>query len=324
MMTTTAITFLLGSVSTLYLLLYLLSHTPRKSFDEELKFKSIDDDGKVVTGQLKNILDDKDDDKKGVDGDIELSVVVPSYNETARISVMLTETIEFLRKNYGNRWEIIVVDDGSQDGTAEFCLEFIRKNFKFVTHQFRVVKLLKNRGKGGAVRHGMIHVRGKYGLFADADGASKFSEVTKLIQALKDNNSKNGVIAIGSRAHMVNSEAVVKRSFIRNFLMYGLHMLVYLFGIRSVRDTQCGFKLFDKKAICNIFPNVHTEGWIFDVEVLLLGLKKGIPIIEIPISWHEVGGSKMVLSRDSIAMAKDLVVIRLAYLLHIYGDRVTY
>ena len=100
--------------------------------------------------------------------------------------------------------------------------------------------------------------------------------------------------------------------------MYGLHALVFVFGIRDVRDTQCGFKMFNFEAVKNIFPHMHTERWIFDVEVLLLGEIQKFNMKELPVNWQEIDGSKVDLARDSIAMAIDLVVTRLAYLLGVY------
>ncbi|CEP62493.1 dolichyl-phosphate beta-glucosyltransferase LALA0_S05e06876g [Lachancea lanzarotensis] len=310
-------TFLVVVLSSLYVVVLILSHWPRKPFAEELLYRSNGFQGDEISGQLVSVKDSEEN----VDG-IELSVVVPSYNEVGRILVMLTDAIEFLQKKLENKWEILIVDDGSRDGTSEYCLKLAHSTFKLQPGQLRVIKLGKNRGKGGAVRHGMLHIRGNFGLFADADGASKFSDCEKLLGAIKksDENGK-GAIAIGSRAHMVNTDAVVKRSFVRNFLMYGLHTLVFVFGIRSIKDTQCGFKLFNRPAILQIFPYLHTEGWIFDVEILILALKKQIPIKEVAISWHEVGGSKMELARDSINMAKDLVTIRLAYIMGIYSGK---
>ncbi|XBW34764.1 hypothetical protein QEN19_000331 [Hanseniaspora menglaensis] len=119
---------------------------------------------------------------------------------------------------------------------------------------------------------------------------------------------------------MVDSDSVVKRSFIRNLLMYGLHSLVYVFGIRDIKDTQCGFKLFNRRSMNLIFPFMRTERWIFDVEILILALRKSCEIHEVPINWHEVDGSKVDLATDSIKMAIDLVVIRLAYMFGIYRD----
>ncbi|SCU99023.1 LAFA_0G21506g1_1 [Lachancea sp. 'fantastica'] len=310
-------TFFAVILSSLYLLVLLLSHWPRKPFAEELSYRTNGNQGGETSGQLVCVKDCKEN----VDG-IELSVLVPSYNEVGRILVMLTDAIEFLQKKIENKWEILIVDDGSRDGTSEYCLKLAHETFKLKPGQLRVIKLAKNRGKGGAVRHGMLHIRGKFGLFADADGASKFSDCEKLLSATqKLDESGKAVVAIGSRAHMVNTDAVVKRSFIRNFLMYGLHTLVFVFGIRSIKDTQCGFKLFNRPAIVQIFPYLHTEGWIFDVEILILALKKQIPIKEVAISWHEVGGSKMELARDSINMAKDLITIRLAYIMGIYSGK---
>ncbi|AET37914.1 dolichyl-phosphate beta-glucosyltransferase Ecym_2162 [Eremothecium cymbalariae DBVPG len=311
------VAFLLGPVLAVYLVVYLFSNTPRQAYPEELVYYTTSAKSKLKSGKLKYVMEDGEGSE-----DIELSVVVPSYNETGRISVMLTEAVEYLEESFPDKWEILIVDDGSQDDTSEYCLKLAKQKFKLKPDQLKVVKFSENRGKGGAVRHGMLHIRGKYGLFADADGASKFSDVEKLLDAMKETGNKNGSIAIGSRSHMLNTDAVVKRSFIRNIMMYGLHMLVYIFGIRSIGDTQCGFKLFDRNAVRQIFPYLHTEGWIFDVEILILALRKNIVIHEIPISWHEVGGSKMVLTRDSIKMAKDLVVIRLAYIFGIYGDKI--
>lgn len=304
-----------------YTIIKLLSHTPRPPYAEELEYLTTDKHGKALKAKLPEVTENLD---RNID-DILISVVVPSYNETGRILVMLTEAINYLRSTMPDRWEIIIVDDGSKDGTTDYCLKLSHEHFKLSPGQLRVIKFVKNRGKGGAVRQGLLHVRGRYALFADADGASEFSDVANLLKSIKKLEDEkdqpySAAVAIGSRAHMVNTDAVVKRSFIRNLLMYGLHTLVFVFGIRSIKDTQCGFKLFNRRAIIEIFPYVHTEGWIFDVEILMLAIRKSIPIAEVPISWHEVGGSKMDLARDSINMAKDLVVIRMAYILGIYKD----
>ncbi|EJS41490.1 alg5p [Saccharomyces arboricola H-6] len=321
---TVCFTFLVALVLSLYLLVYLFSHTPRPPYPEELRYTAIDESGVEITRALPNVGEAQ---KMDDDEEIILSVVIPSYNETGRILLMLTDAINFLKEKYGSKWEIVIVDDGSTDNTTQYCLKICREEFKLDYRQFRIIKFSQNRGKGGAVRQGFLHIRGKYGLFADADGASNFSDVAKLIEAVQTCEvSSRGVeavkpvVAIGSRAHMVNTEAVIKRSMIRNCLMYGFHTLVFIFGIRTIKDTQCGFKLFNKPAILKIFPYLHTEGWIFDVEILILAIRKRIQIKEIPISWHEVDGSKMALAIDSIKMARDLVIIRMAYLLGIYRD----
>lgn len=295
-------------------MIVLFSHKPRPPHKSELEF--ITTGAEEAQASTRYPLP-----KRGTTDaieDIELSVVIPCYNEKKRLKIMLEDAISFLRTNYDTKFEILIVDDGSKDSTAEYALDLAFSYFELSPGQLRVVKLVKNRGKGGAVTHGIQHVRGKYAVFADADGASQFSDVSKLIEAV--DSIKGPALAIGSRAHMVNSDAVVKRSFIRNFLMYSLHTLVFVFGIRDIKDTQCGFKLFNREAITMIFPFMHTEGWIFDVEILIIALRKKIPIKEVAISWHEVDGSKVDLAKDSINMAIDLVVTRLAYILGVYRD----
>ena len=107
----------------------------------------------------------------------------------------------------------------------------------------------------------------------------------------------------------------LQRSFIRNFLMYGLHTVLRIVGVGHIRDTQCGFKLFTRAAAQQIFPNQHLTTWIFDVELLLLAKQLGIPVEEVPIEWHEVPGSKLNVMKDSLHMLRDLLVLRANMLL---------
>ncbi|WPK23203.1 hypothetical protein PUMCH_000431 [Australozyma saopauloensis] len=302
-------------LSTLLALLYgtvlIFSHLPRVPTPSEGKYKTNNGEGAV------NDLPPRGSSRKSKadDSSLELTVVVPSYNETGRLGKMLEESVAYLEDHHKGDYEILIVDDGSKDHTDEFALlEATRLGLP--PHVVKVVLLSKNRGKGGAVTHGILHGSGKYLLFADADGATRFSDMEKLLLFVK--LEKGPVVAIGSRAHMVNTDAVVKRLLIRNFLMYGLHALVYTFGIRNIQDTQCGFKMFNQEAARMIFPHMHTERWIFDVEVLLLGGLQNITIREVPVNWQEIDGSKVDLARDLIQMAIDLVVTRMAYLMGIY------
>lgn len=271
-------------------------------------------------------------------------------------------------------WEILIISDGSTDQTIDTALSFARSH-QLSTHSptpagpwtsntgpktrsksapkvetvsttiphgsIRVISLEQNRGKGGAVTHGMRHARGAYIVFADADGASRFSDLGKLMENCdRVADDKGRAVGVGSRAHMVGSEAVVKvrtrqvnvtrlntisdpsqRSFLRNALMHSFHLLLRLLtppATSSIKDTQCGFKLFTRPALPYIIPYMHSEGWIFDVEMLMLAESAGIPMAEVAIGWKEVGGSKLNVVWDSLGMAWGLAVLRAAWMVGVY------
>lgn len=262
-----------------------------------------------------------------------LSVIVPAYNEQNRLPVMLDETFEFLEKqNY--KYEIIIVDDGSNDRTTETALRYVQK---YGTDKIRVITLVKNRGKGGAVRIGVLASRGEYCLFVDADGATKFSYLTKLFEYIKDKrksysqadlssleknfgakfDAKMFPMAIGSRAHL-EKDSIAKRSFFRTILMYGFHFIVWLLTVKTVRDTQCGFKLFPRTLAHILFTHSHIEKWAFDVELLLLAEKIKVPIGEIPVEWTEIEGSKVVPVFSWLQMGFDVFMIFFNYSIGAY------
>lgn len=251
------------------------------------------------------------------EGSIDLSVIVPSYNEEERLPIMLDETLDYLENKKKNHpsftYEIIVVDDGSKDGTSKVALEYVKK---YGVHKMRLLTFEKNRGKGGAVRMGVLSSRGRRLLMADADGASKFADLLRLESALDDINGKKGnkaVIICGSRAHL-QEEAVAERSFLRNLLMHVFHFLVWLLCVRGIKDTQCGFKLFTRPAALLTFTALHVERWAFDVELLYIAQRLKIPLAEVAINWKEIDGSKMIPFWSWLQMGKDLLLISLRYL----------
>ncbi|KAK2838277.1 hypothetical protein FQN49_006443 [Arthroderma sp. PD_2] len=239
-------------------------------------------------------------------------------------------------------WEILIVSDGSTDKTVETALGFARdhqlsvhpkghagpwtpksqEGVKIPAGSIRVIQLTQNRGKGGAVTHGMRHVRGKYAIFADADGASNFNDLGKLVEACQEvEDSESRVVAVGSRAHLVGSDVVVKRSKLRNFLMHSFHLALRLLtppATAKIHDTQCGFKLFSRASLPYIIPYMHSEGWIFDVEMLMLAEFANIPVAEVPIGWKEVSGSKLSVVWDSLGMAYGLAILRAAWGFGVY------
>ncbi|KDQ26520.1 glycosyltransferase family 2 protein [Pleurotus ostreatus PC15] len=252
--------------------------------------------------------------------EVDLTVVIPAYNETSRLPSMLSTTIDHLTSvsaESKRTYEILVVDDGSSDDTTALSLTLAGQ---YPKSDIRVVTLEKNLGKGGAVRHGMLHGRGKRLLMVDADGASRFEDLELLWKAMDDLAPGDGPsFVVGSRAHLVKTEAVVKRSVLRNILMYGLHTILRIVGVGHIRDTQCGFKLFSRAAAQQIFPAQHLPTWIFDVELLLLAKELGIPVAEVPVEWHEVAGSKLNVVTASLEMLRDLLILRANHVLGRWG-----
>uniref|UniRef100_A0A8C9ABZ3 Dolichyl-phosphate beta-glucosyltransferase n=1 Tax=Prolemur simus TaxID=1328070 RepID=A0A8C9ABZ3_PROSS len=216
----------------------------------------------------------------------QLSIVVPSYNEEKRLPVMMDEALGYLEKRQ-----------------------------RYGSDKIRVITLVKNRGKGGAVRMGVFSSRGEKILMADADGATKFPDVEKLEKGLNDLQPwpDQMAIACGSRAHL-EKESIAQRSYFRTLLMYGFHFLVWFLCVKGIRDTQCGFKLLTREAASRTFSSLHIERWAFDVELLYIAQFLKIPIAEIAVNWTEIEGSKLVPFWSWLQMGKDLLFIRLRYL----------
>ncbi|XP_004530322.1 dolichyl-phosphate beta-glucosyltransferase [Ceratitis capitata] len=245
---------------------------------------------------------------------VDLSVIIPAYNEEQRLPKMLEECLLFLEEKAKDEtftYEIILVSDGSSDGTVSLGLKYSKR---YTVNKFRVLELLDNRGKGGAVRLGMLSARGRYLLFADADGATRFSDYDKLEQSIKSitKDWQEDGIVVGSRAHL-EQEAIASRSLFRTFLMHGFHFLVWLFAVRSIRDTQCGFKLLTRSAAHTLFKNLHVERWAFDVELLYIAERLKMPIAEVAVNWKEIEGSKLTPVWSWVQMGTDLFLIWLRY-----------
>lgn len=262
-------------------------------------------------------------------------------NTTTRTNGSLSNGALNTMNLYG--WEILIVSDGSKDRTCDVALNFARKHGlcetspengildtksslhksgETPTRTIRVITLEENRGKGGAVTHGMRHARGAYIVFADADGASRFHDLGRLVEGCKKvKDSQGRAVGIGSRAHLVGSDEVVKRSFLRNALMHAFHLLLRFMTppkTAAIADTQCGFKLFTRAALPFIIPYMHSEGWIFDVEMLMLAESADIPMVEVSIGWKEVKGSKLNVIWDSLGMAWGLAILRAAWMTGVY------
>lgn len=249
---------------------------------------------------------------------LDLSIIVPAYNEQDRIRPMLESCLHFLT-DVSRKWsfEVIVVSDGSTDGTCDIVMEYVQK---YGSNCVRLLKLYKNRGKGGAVCLGMQSARGRTLLFADADGATRFQDLEKLetvLHFLAANDTTECAktvyaVVCGSRAHL-ETESKAQRSIFRTFLMMCFHVHVWVFGVRTIKDTQCGFKLFTRPAARILFKNIHVNGWAFDVEMLYIAEKLKLQLAEVPVHWTEIEGSKIVPVWSWLEMGFDVFAIWLRY-----------
>lgn len=258
-----------------------------------------------------------------------ISLIIPAFNEEHRLPSALDETMNYLQqrgeKDKSFTFEVVIVDDGSVDGTKRVAFDFVKK---YKVDNVRVLLLGRNYGKGEAIRKGMLHSRGELLLMLDADGATKVNDLEKLetqirtvagkeldLAAVAGNSSLEipdvPVVAFGSRAHL-EEKALAARKWYRNFLMKGFHLVVLLAAGPGIRDTQCGFKMFTRAAARKLFSNVRLKRWCFDVELVYLCKWFGIPMVEISVTWSEIPGSKVnMLSIPN--MLWELVLMSVGY-----------
>lgn len=227
-----------------------------------------------------------------------LTVVVPAYQEARRLPATLDRLDSYLRGHVPGAFEVIVVDDGSTDGTHQLTANR--------GPAFRSIKLLTNQGKGAAVRTGVLASRGEQVLVTDADLAAPIEELPKLEAELE-----RVPIAFGSRA--LQRELIDRRQPAHREGMGRIfNRLLHLLGVRGIRDTQCGFKLLDGTVARTLFEEMTIDGFAFDVELLLRARRRGLQVAEIPVVWNHVEESRVHVVKDSIRMLLDVVRIRWA------------
>lgn len=229
----------------------------------------------------------------------ELSLIVPAYNEQSRLEPMVRDAVAYFR-GVQRPVEIIVVDDGSRDDTSG-----VARRLADELPEVRLIRLAANHGKGYAVRTGVVNARGQRILFADADGATPIAELARLEAALE----AGADVAVGSRALSATGVRIEAR-FYRHVIGRAFHALVELLTVADVKDTQCGFKLFRAAVAHDLFSRMRMNGFSFDVEVLLMAVRRGYRIAEVPVNWTHQPGSKVRLTVDSLKMAVDLLRIR--------------
>jgi dolichyl-phosphate beta-glucosyltransferase len=230
-----------------------------------------------------------------------LSVIIPAYNEEARLETTLVSTVDYFDQRCPNDYELLVVDDGSTDSTAQVVAKFSQKH-----PQASVLDYGSNHGKGYAVRYGMLHCHGDWRLFCDADLATPIEEFDVVFDAMEEAKAP---IGIGSRP-LRQSHLLVHQPWYREMLGRGFNKLVQFLAVPGIQDTQCGFKIFQADVAKDIFSRCVLDLYIFDAEVLFIATKLGYKIAEVPIRWSHKDGSKVNMVRDGARMILDLARIR--------------
>ena len=237
-----------------------------------------------------------------------LSIVIPAYNEERRLPTSLEKIVAFVTRQLFDV-EVVVVDDGSEDATAALVEEFQTR------HPF--ITLIRNphRGKGYAVKTGMLAGRGEYLFLCDADLSMPIEQVMRFLPPCREDYD----VAIGSRE--IGGARRYGEPGYRHLMGRVFNLIVRLFAVRGFQDTQCGFKSFRRTAARDIFSRQTMDGFGFDVEVLFIAQQRGYRIIEVPIDWFHVANSRIHPLRDTFKMFRDVVQVRWNDWRGLYRDR---
>ena len=229
--------------------------------------------------------------------EVTLSIVVPAFNEEARLGATLIDLQAFLRLQPWD-WEVRVVDDGSADGTCAVAERAAAEEPRIVLQRE------PHRGKGGAVKAGLLTARAEYRFICDADLSMPVRELPRFMPPVRTDFD----IAIGSREG--HEARRIGEPVIRHLAGRVFNLSVQRLMVPGINDTQCGFKMFTAQAVEAIFPFVRVDGWAFDIEVLYLARVKGLRVVEVPIEWHYRRESRLSLLRDGAGMLRELLAIR--------------
>lgn len=217
-----------------------------------------------------------------------LSVVIPAYNEEKRISSTLKNIIDYFNKQHYNV-EIIVINDGSSDKTADIVESYTKKS-----NEIKLINLERNSGKAAALKAGFEKAQGEYILFSDADLSTPIEELENLFDAVKKQKAQ---IAIASRG-LKGSKVEQSQPFYRVFMGKAFNLLVQIFAAPGIWDTQCGFKLFEKEAGKKLFSSLIILDYSFDVEIIAKAIAENYKIAEVPVRWINSPDTKLKVTRD--------------------------
>jgi len=228
---------------------------------------------------------------------MDISIVIPAYNEEKRIEPTLKSIITYLKDNF-DRYEIIIVDDGSEDKTYEIISKYKSNNIKVLRNEI-------NKGKGYSVKKGILNAKYPLILFTDSDLSTPIEEVKKFIDYINDGYD----IVIASR-NLKNSKIKVRQPLYRQILGKTFPLLANIIVLKGFKDTQCGFKLFKTDVAKRIVKLQTFEQFSFDVEILVIAKKMGYKIKEAPVVWIDKEGTKVRTFKDGFTMLIDLFKIK--------------
>jgi glycosyltransferase involved in cell wall biosynthesis len=227
-----------------------------------------------------------------------LSIVIPAYNEEHRLPATLDQVFSFLSKQ-SYAAEVLVVENGSQDHTLEIATAYAERH-----PQLQVLQLVE-RGKGRAVRHGMLQASGEFCFMCDADLSMPIDDINRFIPPTLNDFD----IAIASRE--AKGAVRYNEPAFRHFVGRIFNAMIRVLALPELNDTQCGFKCFRSSVVQDLFEKQTLPGWSFDVEVLFIARQRGYRIVEVPIHWYFNADSKVRVFNDSLRMAIDLLTIRM-------------
>jgi dolichyl-phosphate beta-glucosyltransferase len=226
----------------------------------------------------------------------DLSVVIPAYDEEARLGDTLERILGYLEAREGS-FEVLVVDDGSGDATVQVSESFADRGV-------RTLALPQNRGKGAALRHGTLESRGAWVLLTDADLSTPIEDLARLEDLAPDND-----LVLGSRA-LAESQITLHQPRSRELMGRIFNWIIRLLGLSAMRDTQCGFKLIRGSVARELFERATVERFAYDVELIWLAERGGYRVAEVGVTWHDSPDSRVHALRDSSRMLWDILRLR--------------
>ncbi len=227
---------------------------------------------------------------------MDISVVIPAYNEALRLGPSLQRVVTYLRER-GESYEVLVVDDGSTDATADVAQ-------KLAAEGVRVLRQEVNRGKGAVIKVGVLASRGREVLLMDADLSTPIEDLAKLRPHLAE-----APLVLGSRS-VEGSEVAQRQPFYREMMGRTFNLIIRLLGVRGLRDTQCGFKLLAGDVARRLFAELTIERFDYDVELVWLARRHGYRVIEVGVRWSDAPSSKVNPLSDSLRMLWDVLALR--------------